>query len=258
MPEPAAETRQGRGSPPVHGAETRKSRPAPSKKKLNILLVDDQVLFAESLRTYLNNYAEDMNVTGIAANGKEAVSMAGEYHPDIILMDIRMPEMDGVEAVKVIRPRYPEIKIIMLSTYHEDELVRSALLAGASGYLLKDISPTELIAAIRALNSGIIQISPEIAHNLVQERYSGGQGKVQQKPPSGEEKQAFEWLKDLTNREREIFTLIATGYDNDQIAEKLNLAVQTVRNQVSTIYLKLGVKNRFEIIRLANLPETSK
>lgn len=236
------------------------------KSKLNILLVDDQILFAESLRTFLNNYAGDMNVAGIAVNGKEAVAMTGKYHPDIILMDIRMPEMDGVEAVRIIRAQYPKIKIIMLSTYHEDELVRSALLAGASGYLLKDISPTELIAAIRALNSGIMQISPEIAHNLVQERYGAGQGKADgtaagtprtQTPDEGEE-QPFEWLKDLTNREREIFTLIATGYDNDQIGEKLNLAVQTVRNQVSSIYSKLGVRNRFEIIRLANLPETPK
>jgi DNA-binding NarL/FixJ family response regulator len=205
---------------------------------LKILLADDQILFAESLRTFLNNYAGDMTVAGIAKNGKEAVAMAGEHRPDIILMDIRMPEMDGVEAVRQIRRHWPEIKIIMLSTYHEDELVRSALLAGASGYLLKDISPTELIAAIRALKSGIMQISPEIARALVAGQ-SGGGG-------------PFEWLNDLTPREREIFTLIATGYDNEQIASTLNLAVQTVRNQVSTIYSKLGVKDRFEIIRLAN------
>jgi DNA-binding NarL/FixJ family response regulator len=227
---------------------------------LKILLADDQILFAESLRTFLNNYAGDMSVTGIAKNGKEAVVMAGEHRPDIILMDIRMPEMDGVEAVRQIRRRYPEIKIIMLSTYHEDELVRSALLAGASGYLLKDISPTELIAAIRALKSGIMQISPEIAKALVAERYRG-EGVKSPKPlipdrspetSSGDENDPFELLKDLTHREREIFTLIATGYDNEQIASTLNLAVQTVRNQVSTIYSKLGVKDRFEIIRLAN------
>ena len=139
----------------------------------------------------------------------------------------------------------------MLSTYKEDALVRSALLAGANGYLLKDISPTELIAAIRALNSGVLQISPELAQNLVLSQYKA------EKPRSfmpinsaGEE--PFEWIKQLTNREREIFTLIATGYDNEQIAEKLFLAEQTVRNQVSTIYSKLGVKDRFEIIRLAN------
>jgi DNA-binding NarL/FixJ family response regulator len=214
--------------------------------KLTILLADDQALFAESLRTFLNNYAGDMTVAGIAKNGKEAVAMAAEYRPDVILMDIRMPEMDGVEAVRRIKPHYPEIRIIMLSTYHEDAMVRSAILAGASGYLLKDISPTELIAAIRALNTGTVQISPEIAQALVQERYGSGGGNGRQ----GE--QPFEWLEDLTNRERDIFTLIATGYDNDRIAEKLGLAVQTVRNQVSSIYFKLGVKDRFEIIRLAN------
>ncbi|MDR1107269.1 MAG: response regulator transcription factor [Treponema sp.] len=225
--------------------------------KLKILLADDQVLFAESLRTFLNNYAGDLAVLGIAVNGREAVAMAAEMEPDVILMDIRMPEMDGVEAVRIIKPRQPGIKIIMLSTYHEDALVRSALLAGASGYLLKDISPTELIAAIRALRSGIMQISPEIARTLVEELYRGerkADGKEALLPGTPGEKKdgTFEWLDDLTNREREIFTLIATGYDNEGIAEKLNLAVQTVRNQVSTIYSKLGVKDRFEIIRLAN------
>jgi DNA-binding NarL/FixJ family response regulator len=218
------------------------------EKKLKILLADDQILFAESLCTFLNNYADDMIVTGIAKNGAEAVAMAEKEKPDVILMDIRMPEMDGVEAVRRIKPNMPDMKIIMLSTYHEDALVRSALLAGASGYLLKDISPTELITAIRALKSGIMQISPKIAAALVQELYS-----MERKDASSETgDKVFEWLKDLTHREREIFTLIATGYDNDRIAEKLNLAVQTVRNQVSTIYSKLGVRDRFEIIRLAN------
>jgi DNA-binding NarL/FixJ family response regulator len=227
--------------------------------RLKILLADDQILFAESLRTFLNNYAEDLSVIGIARNGKEAVAMAGEQKPDVILMDIRMPEMDGVEAVRAIKPAHPGIKIIMLSTYHEDAMVRSALLAGASGYLLKDISPTELIAAIRALRSGIVQISPEIAKTLVEELYGGEREREEhtgeRRPLAGKGEASFEWLKDLTNREREIFTLIATGYDNEGIADKLNLAVQTVRNQVSTIYSKLGVKDRFEIIRLANRPE---
>ncbi|MDR2404603.1 MAG: response regulator transcription factor [Spirochaetaceae bacterium] len=237
--------------------------------KLKILLVDDQILFAESLRTFLNNYADDMTVTGVARNGREAVAMADAERPDIILMDIRMPEMDGVEAVRNMKPKYPELKIIMLTTYDEDALVRSALLAGASGYLLKDISPKELIASIRALKSGIMQISPEAAKNLVQ---SGGEkkrplmsqpGRGQSSASSGSagcrihhettaEAEPFKWLDDLTRRERDIFSLVAAGYDNDQIADKLNLAVQTVRNQVSTIYAKLGVKDRFEIIRMAN------
>jgi DNA-binding NarL/FixJ family response regulator len=222
-----------------------------NREKLKILLADDQILFVESLRTFLNNYAEDMTVTGIAVNGKEAVAMAKQDKPDIILMDIRMPEMDGIEAVKAIKPVCPEVKIIMLSTYHEDELVRSALLAGASGYLLKDISPTELIAALRALNGGVIQISPEIARALVNERLNAEKRKPLLARSTAEE-DPFEWLDTLTKKEREIFILLAKGYSNDQISAHLNLAVQTVRNQVSIIYSKLGVKDRFEIIRLAN------
>ena len=231
-------------------------------KKLKILLADDQSLFAESLRISLNNYAEDMAVVDIAHDGKEAVAMAGKYRPDVILMDIRMPEMDGVEAVRRIKELYPESKIIMLSTYKEDNFVHSALKAGASGYLLKDISPTELIAAIRALDGGVMQISPDIVRQMIQQRYNPqpllkipreeNKNPVITENGNGINRESFEWLGQLTHREREIFTLLAIGYDNEQIAEKFNLAIQTVRNQVSTVYSKLGVKDRFEIIRLAN------
>jgi DNA-binding NarL/FixJ family response regulator len=141
----------------------------------------------------------------------------------------------------------------MLSTYDEDEYVRSAIMAGASGYLLKAISPTELITVIRALKNNVIQISPEIARRMVQQKYNGGE------PKSGDGDgglpdmaESLPWLKTLTNREREIFTYITTGYENEEIADTLDLALQTVKNQVSTIYSKLGVKNRFEIIKLAN------
>lgn len=218
-------------------------------ENLKVLLVDDQILFAESLKIFLVNYASDIEVLGISQNGAEAINFIKNNKPDIILMDVHMPVMDGVEAVKEIKKIYPEIKIIMLSTYDEDEYVRSALLSGASGYLLKDISPTELIISIRALNSGTLQISPSIAQKLIQNTY------VEPKQFANEENvntKNFEWLNTLTKREREIFTLIATGHDNEEIAEKLDLALQTIRNQVSTIYSKLGVKDRFEIIRLAN------
>lgn len=219
-------------------------------EKIKILLTDDQILFAQSLQTFLNNYADDMEVLGIAENGRKAwqfVRDNSDNLPDVILMDVRMPEMDGVEAVKIIRSEWPEIKIIMLSTYDDDDLVRNALRAGANGYLLKDISPTELIISIRALSSGAVQISPALAQKLIQKTY------IEQ--PDLDEKvldKNFEWLKTLTKREREIFTLIATGHDNNEIGDKLGIALQTVRNQVSTIYSKLGVKDRFEIIRLAN------
>jgi DNA-binding NarL/FixJ family response regulator len=220
------------------------------EQKIRILLVDDQNLITESLSTFLSNYTEDMLVIGTVMNGKEAVTITEKEHPDIILMDVLMPKMGGIEAVGLIKNKYPEIKIIMLSTYGEDEYVRAALLAGASGYLLKDISPTELITAIRALKNNVIQISPEIARKMVEYKYNG------ENPAGGSDSpdvsESLPWLKTLTNREREIFTLITTGYDNEGISDKLNIALQTVKNQVSTIYSKLGVKDRFEIIRLAN------
>lgn len=221
-------------------------------KSLKLMLVDDQKMFAESLKMFLMNYAEDMEVIHIASNGKEALDYfsENEIHPDIVLMDVRMPVMDGVCAVEQIKKNWPDAKTIMLSTYDEDEYVRQALLKGASGYLLKDISPTELILSIRALNSGMIQISPSIAQSLLKKTYiddvevDSGKNEIQNN--------RFEYLKTLTTREREIFTLLATGHDNDQIAGELNLSQQTVRNHVSTIYSKLGVKDRFEIIQLAN------
>lgn len=227
------------------------------------MLVDDQSLFCESLCTFLNNYAEDMVVVSKAANGREAVKFCEIERPDIILMDINMPIMNGIEAVKIIKSKHPEIKIIMLSTYDEDAYVREALLSGASGYLLKDLSPTELIISIRALKSGVLQISPSIAQKMIQNTFVGNaeddensDEKSEKKDDSdgeaGAAEKKFEWLKTLTKRERQIFALIATGHDNDEIAEELNLAVQTVRNQVSTIYSKLEVKDRFEIIKLAN------
>jgi DNA-binding NarL/FixJ family response regulator len=219
--------------------------------KIKILLADDQTLITESLNTFLSNYAEDMAVIGTALNGKEAAAITEKEQPDIILMDVLMPEMSGIEAVSVIKNKHPEIKIIMLSTYDEDEYVRAAILAGASGYLLKAISPTELITAIWALKNNVLQISPEIARKMVRQKYNGKET-MNNDPDLPDIAESLPWLKTLTNREREIFTYITTGYENEEIAEKLNLALQTVKNQVSTIYSKLGVKNRFEIIKLAN------
>jgi DNA-binding NarL/FixJ family response regulator len=221
------------------------------ESKIKILLADDQTLITESLSTFLSNYAEDMTVAGIAVDGMEAVALAEKELPDIILMDVLMPGIDGIEAVRVIKNKHPDIKIIMLSTYDEDEYVREAITAGASGYLLKAISPTELITVIRTLKNNVIQISPEIAQKLVQQKYSGRETKNND-TGSPDITESLPWLKTLTNREREIFTYIATGYENEEIAEKLYIAPQTVKNQVSTIYSKLGVKNRFEIIKLAN------
>lgn len=213
---------------------------------IRILLVDDQPLFVESLRMSLENYTNDLQVVGIAKNGTSAIAMAESLVPDVILMDVHLPDISGVVATKRILEIHRSIKIVMLSTYDEDEYVRDALRIGSSGYLLKDISPTELIAAIRALHTGLVQISPKIATKLINAMYDGTSPKIP------EVSSRFEWFDTLTDREKEIFGLIATGFDNQQIADRLQLAEQTVRNNISTIYSKLEVKDRFEIIRLAN------
>jgi DNA-binding NarL/FixJ family response regulator len=214
--------------------------------KIRLLIVDDQVLFLESLSTFLRNYAEDIEVVGLAKNGREALDMAATLHPDIVLMDVHMPVMDGVEATGRLIESQPGVRILILSTYDEDEYVRRALKLGAAGYLLKDISPTELIASIRALKGGAVQISPQIVTKLMKSVIA------EEPSPAREIAERLEWFKSLTRREREVFTLIATGYDNAQIAEELHMAEHTVRNHVSMIYSKLGVQDRFQIIQLAN------
>jgi DNA-binding NarL/FixJ family response regulator len=213
---------------------------------IRVLIADDQSLFLESLSTFLHNYAEDIDVVGTAKNGQEALERAVELKPDIVLMDVHMPVMDGVEATGRLIAAQPGLKILILSTYDEDEYVRKALRLGAAGYLLKDISPTELIASIRALKSGAVQISPQIVAKLMQSL-------VAEEPPRARDiAERLEWFDSLTRREREVFALIATGYDNAQIANQLHIAEHTVRNHVSAIYAKLDVQDRFQIIQLAN------
>jgi DNA-binding NarL/FixJ family response regulator len=213
-------------------------------EKIRLLIVDDQILFLESLSTFLRNYAADIEVVGLARNGVEALEKAATLRPDIVLMDVHMPVMDGVEATGKLIAAHPGIRILILSTYDVDDYVRRALKLGAAGYLLKDISPTELIASIRALKAGAVQISPQIVAKLM--------SSVLSEEPAAEREIRLEWLESLTRREREVFTLIARGCDNAQIAEELHMAEHTVRNHVSMIYSKLGVQDRFQIIQLAN------
>jgi DNA-binding NarL/FixJ family response regulator len=209
---------------------------------IRVLLADDQKLFAESLRTLIETYAEDIEVVGIASDGVEAVQLCEELSPDLILMDVRMPNMDGVEATQKIFEKTTSVRIMVLSTFDEDEYVKTALHYGASGYLLKDISPTELIASIRAIIEGAIQISPSVAEKLVDRIYYKTEN----------HESNLSWYNTLSNREKEIFKLVSKGYGNRQIAEELFIAEQTVRNYVSSMYSKLGVNDRFQIIRLAN------
>jgi len=211
-----------------------------SDKQIKVLIADDQLLFAEGLKTILESRASDIEVVGIARNGREVVEIVSIDQPDMILMDVRMPEMDGVEATKEIHSRFPELKIVMLTTFDDDEYVKFSLANGAIGYLLKNRPPAELIASIRAaIRGGILQIDPAVSKSLIRD------GNIEQL----DNDEFFRYLNTLTKREKEVLRLLVQACDNQQIAGKLNLAEQTVRNYISIIYAKLGIENRIEIMK---------
>ncbi len=219
--------------------------------KTRVLLVDDQVLFVESLRTVLETRATDFEVVGVALSGREAIRLVVEKQPDIILMDVRMPDMDGVEAIRIIHEAYPDIHVLMLTTFDDDVYVVEALNHGAAGYLLKDIPPEELIVSLRAVCSGSIIISPQVANKVLRTREgeAAPEGSaVIRTTQSGENS----FLRILSRREIEILRLIGEGADNVLIAKKLSIAEQTVKNHVSVIYSKLHVHNRMQAMKLAN------
>ena len=203
-----------------------------------VLLVEDQKLFAESLRYVLQYRAEDLEIIGIARNGREALEMIKARKPHIVLMDVRMPEMDGVQTTRVLHEMYPDIKILILSTFQEDDYVRQAIRYGAVGYLVKNISPDEVARAIRAVMAGIMQISPAVARSLM---------KKGTMPSTAEEDEAAAVVNELTRREREVLALIVAAHENQEIARTLGVSEQTARNYVHNLYSKLGVSNRTQL-----------
>ncbi len=212
---------------------------------IRIVLVDDQILFAESLKNILEMRTKDLKVVGVAYDGQEAVRIVTEAKPDIVLMDVRMPLMDGVEATRVIQRNNPHIKIMMLTTFDDDEYVHEALSHGAVGYLLKTTRPAELITAVRAIKGGTVQISPEVAAKLV--RTSSSAPKHHTADLSSK-KTPF-WIRSLSHREKELLKYLLEGLNNRQIAEKLFITEQTVKNHLYTIYTKMDVRSRSQAIR---------
>ena len=209
-------------------------------KRIRLLIVDDQYLFAESLQTVLTLRSDErFEVLAILGNGAEALEWIQSHEVDLVLMDVRMPVMDGVEAVRLIRKQVPEMKIVMLTTFRDDEYVFQALSHGAVGYMLKNTPVEDLITTIDAASRGVVQISPELLPTLVREG----------KPPL-ESSNRPEWISYLSGREKEILQCMAEGFGNKAIAERLFLAPQTVKNHVSQIYSKLGTKDRMEAVRL--------
>jgi len=208
--------------------------------KLKILIVDDQKLFADSLGKVIRSEKDSIESVSIVHSGKEALDTLLIETPEIILMDIHMPGMDGIELTRAVHKKYPEIKILMLTTFGYDEYVKDAMNYGAVGYLLKDISSEELLASIQGASQGLRIVSPKVLE---------GAYKIK-RAPSGSQT-IPDWYYQLTHREKEILILVQKGFSNDEIAEQVLLSVQTVKNYLSTIYEKLEVKNRFQAMRLA-------
>ncbi len=201
--------------------------------QISVLLVDDHVMVRKGLASLLSSY-DDLALAGEADDGEIGVLMYEHTHPDVVLMDMMMPRMDGVTAITKIRERYPEAKIIALTSFDSDDLVQRALQAGAIGYLLKNASAEELAKAIRAAKHGKRTLSPEAADSLIH--------LMNQEPKPGD---------DLTEREREVIALMVEGLNNNEIAERIFLSVSTVKFHVSAILSKLGVTNRIEAVALA-------
>ncbi len=206
---------------------------------IKVLIADDQELIHESLRIVLNMNS-DMEVIGVAENGAEALAALKHKRPDIILMDVRMPEIDGVECTRLIKELYPEIKIIILTTFDDDEYVYNALKYGASGYLLKGVSVTELSNAIRTVVSGGAMINPNIVTKVVKLFSAMAQHNLAVQVEENGELQ-------LTRTERNIVCQVGRGLSNREIATKLRLSEGTVRNNLSTALSKLNLRDRTQL-----------
>jgi DNA-binding NarL/FixJ family response regulator len=203
---------------------------------IRLLLVDDQGIIREGLRSLLET-KPDLSIIGEAENGKAAVELALTLQPDVVLMDVRMPIMDGVAATRALAEQAPNIKVLVLTTFDDDEYVTQALRCGAKGYLLKDTPSTELADAIRAIHRGYTQFGP----GLMEKAFSSA-------PTPEEPPEAF---TQLTPREQEVLQLIATGCSNREIAEKLYISERTVKNHVNSLLRRLNLRDRTQVAILA-------
>jgi NarL family two-component system response regulator LiaR len=202
-------------------------------KPIRVMLVDDHTMVRRGLATFLKAF-DDLELAGEAESGLAAIQLCASFQPDVILMDMVMPDMNGATATRTIRQQFPKVQVIALTSFKEEKLVKSALEAGAIGYLLKDVSADDLVRAIRAAYAGRATLSPEAAQALV--------NNANQPPAPG---------LDLTEREREVLSLMTEGLNNTQIAARLTVSPSTIKSHVSNILSKLGVASRTEAVTLA-------
>lgn len=205
--------------------------------KTRVLVVDDHAVVRQGLRMFIEMQS-DMEVVGEGTNGNEAVEMAARLEPDVILLDLIMPEMDGIEATRKILEQTPQARVLILTSFGEDEKVFPAIRAGAQGYLLKDIQPNELVQSVREAFHGKVQLHPEVARRLM--TAVSGDAPVQGRKPALQDKA----LQALTEREREALDLIARGLSNREIAEKMVISEKTAKTHVSNLLDKLGLEDR--------------
>jgi DNA-binding NarL/FixJ family response regulator len=205
---------------------------------LRVIICDDQAIVRDGLEMLLN-LEQDIEVIGLAQDGNEAMELAADRSPDLVLMDLKMPGMNGVEATRRIRTRHPGIKVLVLTTYDDDEWIFDAIRAGASGYLLKDTPREKLIEAIRGTVAGKSYVDPVVAGKLLEQM-------------TGEQVRPAAMITEkLTEREIDVLRLIARGLTNAEIAEKLHLSEGTIRNHISAIFSKLDVSDRTQAAILA-------
>lgn len=200
---------------------------------IRVMLVDDHTMVRRGLATFLKVF-DDMELVGEAGDGEEALQLCARILPDVILMDMVMPDMDGVTATRTIRQRFSTVQVIALTSFKEEGLVQRALQAGAIGYLLKDVSAETLAQAIRAAHAGRSMLSPEAAQALIH-------GATQPRPPGD----------DLTQRERDVLALMIEGLNNTEIARRLVVSPSTVKSHVSHILAKMDASSRTEAVALA-------
>ncbi|MFZ5815869.1 MAG: response regulator [Bacillota bacterium] len=217
---------------------------------IRVLLVDDHAILREGIR-YLLSASGEVDVVGEAQDGVEALEMVERLKPDAVLMDIAMPRMNGIEATTELKKRHPNLPVLILSMYDSEEYVLPILKAGAAGYVLKRAAAQELVSALKAVVAGQVILHPDVARTVMENLHQGQGGGGNQAAPERHEGGMHPMLEQLTDREREVLTLIAQGLTNQQIGEKLFISIKTVQAHRANLMEKLDLHDAVELTKFA-------